>query len=650
MSTNPWTAMAVPNMSRQAKVMSITRLIQHFDDKNISQFKQQLFDCVNVTNEKEFLCKILPIIQKSMLSNESINLLKSTVVKMAEKQKIPIATATNSKSHNRITIYKFVTQCYKDRLSRLPSSIIGHIASYLEQSLKVGYLNKQLYIESQSLSFISNVSSNLSLQLYITDTALDRILINVSNTYSYSLPAALFLFRRRKLSLEPRFNSLLSSQWFTTLFSRLQVLHVHEQYFAFIPFKTLFAIKNRNISSDYNINKNEIMIDKNTNVDNQLTLVDVTTLLSLEQEFDSHCDIFCQKYSHCCKWINSDDMNGYGMRKIGRLKICTECMNFRNWSAQQCAKYISKGKKLVLGLSRNYIRLSWCIPAFNISNLGELENIFHGNLQYFQLKGFQSQVGDTNFTKLEKEYLDKKENKWQNKPFLCKKLKIISVITSPSFLIWFLSGYDKIDLFYYVETFEIPYCPQLINGNIHQTMTNIVFDPRWSPIFDRVFWARYHKNPFLKAVYISLSDDEFLHQFSVICLYLIRNRQNIGKTNIRCVTFFWTKFYKVSLGDEKIRFQSEQAQRHAIFGYQLNQNQQNNCSDVIFKSNNRTYNAAPCFHYKLKDISQRIFGMVYKSLIEKFEGKNVTQCVTVSNVHEAPKLAIVQIDFDIVNH
>ena len=645
--------MAVSVMSRQAKVMSITRLVQHFDDENLSQFKQELFNCVNVTNEKQFLCKILPIIQKSLLSSESIDLLKSTVVKMAEKQKMSTSdNDINTKSSNHVTIYKFVTQRHKDRLSRVPSSIISHIASYLSKidSLKVGYLNKQLYIESQRLSYIS---SSRWLRLYIYDTELDRILINVSNTYSFSVPSQLSLLRRRKLSLEPRFNSLLSSQWFNMLFTHLQVLHVDEQYFPFIPFKTLFASKNRNISSNYNkynANKNENIniVDKITNVSNEV--LDVALLVSWEQEFDSHCDRFCQEYGDCCKWVNSNDMNAYSIRKVRVLKICNPYNNGGACSTQQCRKYISKGKKIVLGLNRNYTQLCWCIPLFTISDLGELQNIFHDNLQYFQLYGFGSpSVSNYNeLTKLEKEYMDKKEKKWQNNRFLCKKLKMISFATLASFIIWFLHGYEKIDLFYYVETFEIRYSQHLINGNINQTMTNIAFDPQWIPIFDRIFWARYDKNPFLKSVNILFSDDEFLHQFIAICLYLIGNKQNLSKTNIRSVTFFWTKFYKVSTdGDQEIQFQSEQAQRHEIFGYQLNHNEQNNCNDVINKSKNRTHHGTPRFHYQLKDISQKIFGMLYKSLIEEFEDKNVA----VSNTHEPPKeFSIVQIDFDIVKH
>ena len=110
--------------SSQANIVEIKRLIEHFDDENISVFKQYLLKEVGCHTEQEWLCYIVKFLSQSMTS-QSIVTLKHKAIEIAQTQSVNYEyTTTSSKSLN---LYKWMQQQYSDKLSCLPSDIIDHI-------------------------------------------------------------------------------------------------------------------------------------------------------------------------------------------------------------------------------------------------------------------------------------------------------------------------------------------------------------------------------------------------------------------------------------------------------------------------------------------------------------------------------------------
>ena len=193
--------------SKRGQVVEITRLLEHFDKDSIHQFRTKLYSSIGVDNEQEFLCKILPNISKSLLRHESIESLKNETIKIAEKQKMAL--------NNHITVYKSVQQSYNDKISQLPHSLIDHIASYLnkKQSILFGTLNRELYIESQSVNYLWK-RYQCNDELKINNTKLDRVALNVSNPFNYCLPQRLHLGGVYGEELSQRHEHIVQSDWF----------------------------------------------------------------------------------------------------------------------------------------------------------------------------------------------------------------------------------------------------------------------------------------------------------------------------------------------------------------------------------------------------------------------------------------------------
>lgn len=248
--------MLTSETSPRGNIVAITRLLEQFNDENIARFKQYLFEQMGISNDQQLLCKVLPVIQKSLLSSQTIESLKHKAIEIAEKQLMPFKvvkqavvnkltitdTSNNYNYNNHVTIYKAIENGYNDndRLSRLPSEIIGHIGSYLNKkdSIGIGTLNRQLYIESQKMSYVWKRCND---SFGINRNILDRLSHNISNPFISYLPSTLILQQFISLNTShSRYDSLLASQWFENLFTRLNYLSMHESYFSYLPLNKLF--------------------------------------------------------------------------------------------------------------------------------------------------------------------------------------------------------------------------------------------------------------------------------------------------------------------------------------------------------------------------------------------------------------------------
>ena len=313
-------SLAFMDSSVQSNILEIRRLLSNFDDGSISLFKQSLLNEVHCHNEKDWLGFVFKFLAPS-LNRGSVAALRDKAIQIAESQFISIdiesreATATTS-TKKEYPLCEWIQQQYKDKLSRLPSDIIDHIGSYLnkKESISIGYLNKQLYIESQKESYLNKRWKDKALVL--NDASISRFLWKKSNPYSYSMPTELYVksssYRssRMKTILNAQ-NAVFSSYWFKIMFTRLNVFTCGvPDCLPFVPVGLLFGLSN-------------------TNNQKIISMLDIR--LQMQQLTLSNCKHttqFCDRYLTFVKDMTSRDESSK-IRNIYQLHIQG---NYGNWT------------------------------------------------------------------------------------------------------------------------------------------------------------------------------------------------------------------------------------------------------------------------------------------------------------------------------
>ena len=206
--------------SNVANVLTTTRLLPYFNSKNVTTMRLYIYQQLKCTNESEFLCKVLTSMCSS-LSNESTQKIKNKAVEIADSQLM------NTTNHDvvSITINKYVEQqgC-KDRLSQLHGDIIDYFASFLtkQESIAVGYLNKQLYLESQKQSYLLKRCKDKVLTL--DSDRLSKALWPTSNSFNYHFLPRLRLYLHTDETSEYVINKLNEKNLFEKFFMRVNSL------------------------------------------------------------------------------------------------------------------------------------------------------------------------------------------------------------------------------------------------------------------------------------------------------------------------------------------------------------------------------------------------------------------------------------------
>ena len=192
--------------SNFANVLLTTRVLPYLSSENLEQIKSCIVAEFGCKNEAEFLSKILKEMYWS-LSNKSIKTIKDKAIQLADSQPMIMAVKTKSQDdendhdhdntsiNNSKTVCRCIEETYNDALSCLSSDIIDCIGSFLTkpESIELGYLNKQLYIETQKLSYLlKRCKDNTTRQpLILNDTLFNQLLLPVNNSYNYNFPTHL---------------------------------------------------------------------------------------------------------------------------------------------------------------------------------------------------------------------------------------------------------------------------------------------------------------------------------------------------------------------------------------------------------------------------------------------------------------------------
>ena len=222
-------------MSLLGNIVAITRLITRLNDEKLDLFKQHLFQHFECENERLFLSKVLTSMC-SQLTEKSLTSLKDTIIQLADTQ--------NDTENSQITTYKKMQhECLCDPISNLPSDTIDNIAMFLnkQESIELGYINRQLYIESQKTSYLAKRCHDPP--LIIRDSTLNKILNDARIRHTPAMPSKLRI-EARSLYKDP-YKQLSKTKWFRIMFSRLKSLHYNNFCcLSYIPVELLFKKHN----------------------------------------------------------------------------------------------------------------------------------------------------------------------------------------------------------------------------------------------------------------------------------------------------------------------------------------------------------------------------------------------------------------------
>ena len=336
-----------PKISNSACMFSITRLLQHFNDANVKKFRQLLIKELGYDNEAQLLCKILLIISRSM-TNETLQVLKNATMTLAEQQP--------SKDDKTVSVCTQMKQKYKDRLSNLNSDIIDYFGTFLskKQSIEIGYLNKQLYIETQKQSYLLKRLNDPPLVL--NSNQCEKFFDKQTNQFPYSLPTHLHL---SICNIEQQ-QQLQHSQWYTknafSVLNNFQCDSYVNECLAAIPIKQFFC-QNRNRNLQHFTQQAR---------SSQIKKFEISATVWNKEAITTFCNNFTQYFILDCK------NNVNNVRNIEQLTVENTDTTIHDMSELL----------LTLGQISNKIKMISC--QLHVDTINELQAIFHTNLKAFE--------------------------------------------------------------------------------------------------------------------------------------------------------------------------------------------------------------------------------------------------------------------------
>ena len=365
--------------SNFANVLITTRLLPHFTTDNMEAIKSCIFQQLQCNSEPQFYCKLLKMIHKS-LSNESTKIIKSKAIEIAELQQLQINSKiadpllTNDNDNNetptpKLTICKYIENQYNDVLSNLNSDIIDCIGAFLtkQESIEFGYINIQLYIETQKLSYLLNRRKDTTENkpFVLNRLRLQKLLSPISSAYSYSCPINFCLLDLGKaaapgsMDIFSQYNNVCTqTDFLRQFFLRLNVFKCFGyEYLCNIPVDLLFNKEN----NFYDSNESREYI-KQFSIFSSKSIDDKDVCVSSIKQF-------CQKLSKYKK------DNYCKMRKIKKFIFSTSLFN-------------DVSKKLFLiccGISES-IDVRCDLGKIGISSLNEVKSMFHKEMKKFYLR------------------------------------------------------------------------------------------------------------------------------------------------------------------------------------------------------------------------------------------------------------------------
>ena len=519
--------------SSSANVLTINRYLQHFNAQNTKKFRNLLINALDCGNECEFLSKALKALHES-ITHESMTSLKNSVLELAEKQQISVARTvqrrkTKAKKSKKLTIYQYVQKQNTDRLSQLNSDLVDHLGSFLnkKESIQLGYLNKQLYIETQKQTYLTKRDFYQDNELVITHKILDKLFWQQTNPFAYSLPTELRI-DIKKLNMTNGHEKLFGLQWYKKFFSRVATFTCNNfHYLSYISPESLFGVHGHaNIKYD----KVELFFEGG-GVNSKNAALESHYLKTFCDELDSY---LTNTDIDDIRNIDTLIIDGIDKRFVKRMKKNVQTM------------YITQLKRLVLLLA------PFCdIIGFDmelcVDDREEMNALFHSNMTGLHLYHFGRLIFDQSLLndikdddinikcKLNEILMDARQ-------WLC-----LEKIDAEFQKYWtgFLNNLEMFGLRKQIK------CYRFIFGDCTDLLTLPWHDqffcdpmPQDMRLIEQLALSKdaISKHSLLKTINFGIHDDDSLRRFAVVLIYLEKNRDIIlntrgnGLPNLKRVT------------------------------------------------------------------------------------------------------------------
>lgn len=338
--------------SRLSKIIFTTKHVETFSATDVRVFKRCFMKELNCESEGQLWCKIMLMIRES-LSNDTIDSLKHEAIAINEKNNFRVVKRTSQRN-----------------LHFLSALSLARIASFLTktESLKLGYINRDLYIQTQKRSYL--LKRHERYQMVLREGTIFSKLNHVVNNFAYSAPYSLTLYAycHERSSLMHKW---MKSDWFQTLFKSLRKCSIeHSKFLPYVPSRWLFSKHSKKVL-DLKLHFGSSRCSETSVIERN-----VNNFISSYQNYFTND---CQSNLNLIRQID--------LLSITRTQpISTEVNSETHPDAQLTATENSYIKPLLLSLSSNYRKLFMenC-GMLSFDNLQDLRSLLHDRLKELKI-------------------------------------------------------------------------------------------------------------------------------------------------------------------------------------------------------------------------------------------------------------------------
>ena len=521
--------------SKLGNVIATTRLLPYFTSENVAVMRSCIVKQLGFNNESQFLCDILQTRYKS-LSNKSSAIIKNKAVELASLQTIslqlqPINTETRfnynykhchvesqsmsliKSTQSMTTVCKYIDSKNSDILSKINTDIIDYIGAFLtkQESIQFGYLNKQLYIETQKLSYLLKRCNDD--QFNLNGRRVHKLLISKNSGYNYTIPTKLSLFKQFAPMGEgckdrKDRRTLSQKEFFANFFLRLNELTCESlPSLGYIPIDLVF---NKNINSNF--------------YDSDVSREYISHFGILTNwNHSAYSRLLTEKF--CNNFENFQKINGLdNMRKI---KYFTFGVNHE--SKNEALPMITTKAFLLCASISESIDIRCRIDSLNIFNLTDFKTIFHDNLKCFSFSGINDNENSNNINKvyydnhgdkdkgfdiLEKNLANNYNHNYSLKVGMLEELRIKSYLCFKKCVHLF----DKFEMRRNIKRYQM---------TINKFMMNAAME-----LMNKILFNDAEKHQLLEKIVFVVEDGEGL-EMVLDCLNKHKKRSSLAKLSLK---------------------------------------------------------------------------------------------------------------------
>ena len=572
---------AVMERSKASNILITTRLLSHFDAESVTSMKCCIFEQLGCINESQFLCKVLNCMRR-LLSDESSTIIRNKAIKLADSQLM--ITNESNRNNSNLSVGKYIEQQYTDRLSTLHSNIIDYFATFLtkQESIALGHLNKQLYIETQKRSY--QIKRDDNEYFYLDSDKISRLNHTQSNPYAYSFARRLELSRHRYYGYPHHVDTITYGSYniWQKLFQRVCYLRCNQLFvLCTLPLETIFRISNtKDIVNCYPRRDVQYIDEFEIGNDNQENLPDgPLDSTACKTGVETFCDELAklqnrneyQNQTNGDRKINCDyDCNwyNYNIRKIKQLTI--------NVRPRRYAGYDQIMKRLYMTCAPISQSIHIVRGPFIINTLHELKTIFHKNLKEFRfgsrcIKNVKIDIKKKHIESNNKAHARKQVSQVAEIGMLEKLEMPVRGSTSPK-MVDILNIFDKYMMRRNIKCYTIDW---RTNYNVWNSQIPV----NEKQVFDKIFLQDYNKNPLLEKIKIKIWDNQYLFVFAKLLIFFQHNYQILFSQRKLYLKHF--QCYEIEFSD--LNYQdgdgsdtplvrcTQQQSKHAIFNQSQHQ-------------------------------------------------------------------------------